>query len=145
MICETYATGTKGNYKYVVILSFYDEKILLSRHKRRRTWETQGGHIEPGETPIEAARRELFEESGAVAYEIMPVCDYWVMDEQDGSSASGMVFRADIRELSDIPESEMAEVGVFETLPDNLTYPEITPKLFAEAGVPLCRVQENCI
>jgi len=38
-------------------------KWILSKHKKRDTWETQGGHIEDGETPLEATKRELFEES----------------------------------------------------------------------------------
>ena len=134
MICETYDLGTKQEYKYVVVLSVFEGKILLSRHRKRATWETQGGHIEVGETPIDAARRELFEESGAVDFDIEPVCDYWAMDESNGSGASGVVFRADIRRLDPIPESEMAEVAAFDNLPENLTYQGITPVLFGRIG-----------
>lgn len=106
--------------------------ILLSRHKERTTWETQGGHIEPGETPLEAARRELYEESGAVKFEIAPFCDYWAGNAETGEGANGMVFTAHIARLAAIPESEMAEVRTFARLPDNLTYPAITPVLFAK-------------
>ena len=78
MICKTYPLHTlEGSYKYVVILSHMNGHILLSRHKKRATWETQGGHIESGETPLQAAHRELFEESGAAEYTLMPLCDYW--------------------------------------------------------------------
>ena len=52
MIAKTYPAGTLKEYKYVVILSEYQGKILLSRHRKRTTWETQGGHIEAGETPL---------------------------------------------------------------------------------------------
>ena len=68
MITKTYPLGKLKKYKYVVVLSYYNGKILLSRHKDRSTWETQGGHIEENETPIEAAKRELFEESGALVF-----------------------------------------------------------------------------
>ena len=128
MRCKTYETGTLKNYKYVVILSEYQGKILLSQHKNRTTWETQGGHIEPGETPMEAARRELFEESGALEFEIEPLCDYWAGTPEDW--ANGMVFRAVIQKLGPMPQSEMARVQTFEHLPGNLTYPAITPVLF---------------
>lgn len=128
MTCKNYETGTLKEYKYVVILSEYQGKILLSQHKNRTTWETQGGHIEPGETPMEAARRELYEESGALEYEIAPLCDYWAGDPEDW--ANGMVFRAVISKLGPLPESEMARVRTFDSLPENVTYPAITPVLF---------------
>lgn len=131
MKCIVYKLNELNQYKYVVILSKYQGKILLSRHEKRLTWETQGGHIEKGETPIEAAKRELFEESGAVKFSILPIFDYWAGDEE--SWANGMVFMADITELSQIPNSEMKEVQSFDELPDSLTYPEITPVLFDNA------------
>ena len=132
MICRTFPLGTLRNYKYVVILSFYNGRIMLSRHRNRLTWETQGGHIESGETPLTAAHRELYEESGATGYHIKPVFDYWIMDESDGSSAFGQVFMASVTILDEIPESEMSEVAFFDSLPNDLTYPEITPVLFSE-------------
>ena len=131
MLCKAYPLGTLGQYKYVVILSQARGKILLSRHRQRMTWETQGGHIEPGETPEEAARRELFEESGAIDFALRPLCDYWAGDEKTGEGANGQVFAAEVFALGPMPESEMAETRVFDALPGNLTYPAITPVLFA--------------
>jgi 8-oxo-dGTP diphosphatase len=136
MSCKVCKLNELNQYKYVVILSRYEGKILLSRHKKRSTWETQGGHIEKDETPIEAAKRELFEESGAVKFSIIPIFDYWAGDEE--SWANGMVFMADIKELSPIPNSEMKEVQSFDKLPDALTYPEITPVLFENAKEFFC-------
>jgi len=39
-------------------------KVLVIHHHRLKTWLPIGGEIEPGETPLEAAVRELGEESG---------------------------------------------------------------------------------
>lgn len=99
MISEVYELNELKQYKYVVVLSMYQGKILLSRHKSRSTWETQGGHVEAGEIPLEAAGRELYEESGAVDFDIVPVFDYWAGEEDHSQGACGMVFAARIRTL----------------------------------------------
>src|SRR4029079_14439535 len=39
-------------------------EVLLVRHKRLDLWLAVGGEVEAGETPLEAARRELREETG---------------------------------------------------------------------------------
>lgn len=130
MRCQVYELGFLEEYKYVVVLSEYNGKIVLSCHKERTTWETQGGHIERGETPLNAAKRELYEESGAVDFEIKPLCDYRAWNEETGHGANGVVFHAVIREFGAIPDSEMAEIREFTELPENLTYPAITPVLF---------------
>ena len=131
MICKTYRLGELKEYKFVVVLSHYKGKILLSRHKERTTWETRGGHIEQGETPLNAAKRELWEESGATDFDIEPVFDYFAGDEKTGDGANGMVFFAKIHSIGELPESEMAETRQFDELPDELTYKAITPVLFA--------------
>jgi 8-oxo-dGTP diphosphatase len=86
---------------------------------------------------MEAAKRELFEETGALDYEIEPLCDYWACDEphetRDIGWANGAVFFAKIRSIGDMPDSEMERIQLFDALPDNLTYPGITPVLFPYA------------
>lgn len=116
--------------KYVVVFSRYQGQWLFSRHRQRTTWETQGGHIEEGETPLAAAHRELYEECGAEECTLRYVCDYWCGDRT--SSGVGAVFLAEITRLGTLPESEMAEVRTFPTLPEELTYPDITPYLYQE-------------
>ncbi len=131
LMCTVHPYGSLGDYVFVVVVSEYDGKLLLSRHKKRDTWETQGGHVEAGETPLDAATRELEEESGAVRFDIFPVCDYYGYNQF--GSANGAVFRAVIYEMGELPESEMAETRLFEEIPQELTYPNVTPKLIEEA------------
>ena len=129
--CRNFPLNTLPSYKYTVICTNFEGKWILSRHKKRDTWETQGGHIEPGETPLEGAKRELFEESGIRDAEVYPVCDYWGFNRFRCSN--GMVFLAVVHSIGALPESEMKEIGIFEALPENLTYPQTSPVLYREA------------
>jgi 8-oxo-dGTP diphosphatase len=47
-----------------LVLAF-DGDRLLQTHLAARGWDIVGGHIEPGESPEEAVRREAYEEAGA--------------------------------------------------------------------------------
>lgn len=47
-----------------IVVSDDGTRVLLHRHKRLGLWLQPGGHIEPGETPWEGARREALEETG---------------------------------------------------------------------------------
>ncbi len=129
--CRIFPLNYLTSYKYTVICSNFEGKWILSKHKKRDTWETQGGHIEDGETPLEAAKRELFEESGIRDADVYPVCDYWRFDRFRCSN--GMVFFAVVHSIGALPESEMKEIGIFDKLPENLTYPQTSPVLYAEA------------
>jgi ADP-ribose pyrophosphatase YjhB (NUDIX family) len=48
----------------VAVFARYQDQILLIHHHRLGTWLPVGGELEPGETPAEAALRELREETG---------------------------------------------------------------------------------
>lgn len=107
---------SEPDLKYAVVAARYDGKWIFCRHKERSTWEIPGGHIEPGETPMEAAKRELYEETGAVNAEISVVGGYRLYDE-------GLLCFAEVKELGPIPaDSEIAEIRLFDTIPEALTY-----------------------
>ncbi len=127
---KTYNLEELNGYRYVVIFARYKNKWLYSKHKERDTWETAGGHIEIGETPLEAAKRELYEETGALKFDITAAFDYSVYSNSDFSN--GQVFFAQIHELGDIPdyETQMCEVMTFDAIPDKITYEKILPCLY---------------
>jgi len=119
-----------GQYLFVVIAAKYNEKWVWVKHRDRNTWEIPGGHIEKGETADNASRRELIEETGAVRFSIVTVCDYWVrIGEKEGLSR---LYFANIQELGPLPASEISGIGFFDAPPTNQTYPDIQPLLFNE-------------
>jgi len=137
MKCTVYGLNKLKKYKYVVTFSRYNDKWIICKHKGRNTWETSGGHIEPGETPIEAAKRELREETGAADFEIVPICDYWACDEPHETEniawSNGQVFLANVNALGEIPKnSEMECIDFFDKFPPDLTYPDITHTLLLQ-------------
>ncbi|MCL5009129.1 MAG: NUDIX domain-containing protein [Patescibacteria group bacterium] len=48
----------------VTVFIVHDNKVLLRMHDKYNVWLGVGGHIEPGEDPIEALYREVKEECG---------------------------------------------------------------------------------
>jgi len=48
----------------VAIYARRGDRVLVIEHRRLKTWLPIGGELEPGETPAEAAVRELREETG---------------------------------------------------------------------------------
>ncbi|SDI75374.1 nucleoside triphosphatase YtkD [Ferrimonas sediminum] len=118
--------------KFVVIMARYRQQWLLVRHHQRDTLEIPGGKIDTGETPIEAARRELYEETGATDFTLTPMEIYRVCDGNSAPSF-GLLLTAEIRSLSAIPKgSEIAEVYPVTRRPQDsdMTWPAIQPRLF---------------
>ena len=113
---------------YAVIMARYKDKWIFVRHKERTTWEIPGGHREENENINNTASRELFEETGAKNFDIKPVCIYSV-DNGEGETF-GQLFCAEIRRLEELPDSEIGEIKLFDSIPKNLTYPLIQPHLF---------------
>lgn len=122
--------------KFAVIISQYQGKWVFCRHRDRATYEIPGGHRENGESILETAKRELYEETGALEYQLEAICVYSVIGatrvNPGGEESFGMLYFADIQAFESELHSEIASIALFDTLPHAWTYPLIQPLLMQE-------------
>lgn len=114
-------------FEYAVIIAKYGNRWVYCKHKDRSTYECPGGHREPNEAISETANRELWEETGAIEYDIAPVCAYAV--ERDGQESYGMLYYAEIYKFGDLPKYEIERIEFLDDTPPSWTYPDIQPYL----------------
>lgn len=116
--------------QFAVIISKHNGKLVFCKHKERNTYEFPGGHREENELILDTAKRELWEETGAVKYHLEPVCVYSV--ERDEEETFGMLYFADIIEFGKLPPLEIEKVELLDELPQKWTYPLIQPLLLKQ-------------
>ncbi|MDE7324305.1 MAG: NUDIX domain-containing protein [Lachnospiraceae bacterium] len=121
--------------QFAVIIAKTGNKYVFCKHRSRSTLEVPGGHREPGEGILKTAKRELYEETGAVDFDIQPICVYSVIAEgnYNGEETFGMLYFAEIRAFEPELHSEIEKIVITEKMPAHWTYPEIQPKLMVEA------------
>ncbi|GIN70310.1 hypothetical protein J14TS2_07850 [Bacillus sp. J14TS2] len=110
-----YPVGKVDEIRFVQIFAKHKGKWVLCFHKKRQKWEFPGGHVEEGEDPLTAAKRELYEETGAINFIITPLWDYY-------SHNNGRVYFADVDRFDELPDYDMEKIGFFDHLPENVTY-----------------------
>ena len=123
--------------EFAVIISKSNGKWVFCKHKERDTFEVPGGHRDTGEKIEDTAVRELKEETGAVDFNIKPVCVYSVkgktrVNENAAKESFGMLYAAEIFSFEEI-HSEIEKIVLSDDLIRQWTYPLIQPKLISEA------------
>ena len=119
--------------KFAVILAKTKGKWVFCKHKERMTYEVPGGRREPGESILHTAMRELYEETGALLFDITPVCVYSVVRNED-TAAHDTDSKAEADEsYGMLYFAEIESILITEEMPTNWTYPLIQPKLLEYA------------
>ena len=123
--------------EFAVIISKSNGKWVFCKHKERDTFEVPGGHRETGEKIEDTAVRELKEETGAVDFNIKPICVYSVkgktrVNDNATKESFGMLYAAEIFSFEEI-HSEIEKIVLSDDLIRQWTYPLIQPKLISEA------------
>ncbi len=122
--------------KFAVIAAKSNGKWVFCKHRKRDTLEFPGGHRESGENILDTAKRELYEETGAVDYNIKLVCYYSVTGKncinESGEETFGALYAAQIHSFEDELKSEIEKIFFLDGFPDKWTYPLIQPKLLQE-------------
>ena len=133
MSVNFYETVEDSLLKFAVIVAKTNGKWVFCKHKNRDTLEIPGGHREPNEDILDTAKRELIEETGAIDFDLKPVCVYSVVEENNfnGEEIFGLLCYADIYSFGSI-DSEIEKIIITDELPTNWTYPTIQPYLLEE-------------
>jgi 8-oxo-dGTP diphosphatase len=96
---------------FAVVLALSPSGVVLVFNRYRKVWELPGGFIDTGETPREAAHRELFEEAACRARNL-----HWLglVEVNDGAVHFGAVYRGHVDAVSsDVRNDEIGGIAVW--------------------------------
>ncbi len=87
----------------VLLFAFFGDRVVLCDIEGRG-WSVPSGHIQPGESPEQAMRREAREEAGIVLHRMQPLGVY-ILQEADGSRWYAPVFVGEVAHFAPIPDT----------------------------------------
>jgi 8-oxo-dGTP pyrophosphatase MutT (NUDIX family) len=124
---------------YAVMMAHSHKGVVLVLSRFRRVWELPGGAIDPGESPRQAAIRELVEESGCVARETRWI---GIVEVNDGQPRFGALLYCEVDQVpEDFSNAETVAIDYWRTAgppaplgePDEAVLRKFAPIFDAEA------------
>jgi 8-oxo-dGTP pyrophosphatase MutT (NUDIX family) len=108
-----------GIYKHLTVgvrtAVLVDGRVLLVRHGYIAGWQLPGGGVDPGESTVDAARREVIEETGFVIDGPITLFGlYHSTLYSNRDHVAVYVARAAHESRAFVPNKEIAEIGWFE-------------------------------
>lgn len=98
---DVYFHDVQGQFekeaRHVLVICRYKGKWVLTNHSKRGL-EFPGGKVEKNESPVQAAIREVFEETGGDAKQVIPIGEYKVLNP--AGSFIKAVFYAELTALT---------------------------------------------
>lgn len=124
-----------GGMVFALTAVFYKNHPLLVFNNRRQYWEIPGGAIDPGETPLKAAHRELAEESGQVVNKLKLFAKLQCKFLRQTEPAWGALYIGQIEQLKSFkPNDEIGKIIVWNLQSEIEEVSEIDQYLLGKIG-----------
>jgi len=128
---DVYSLSDIAKFKidYVSMFANYNNKWIICHLVKSDKWDCPGGKIESNEKPIQAAMRELYEETGTVESDYIPLFIYCIKTENGFSY--GIQYYCEVVEMEEVPDFEIDKIEFHKNIPfTKLKTPVVHEKLF---------------
>lgn len=104
MKLNTYDIGTidENKLEVAIVGIEYNGELYFENVGAEMDWEIPERNIESGENAVEAAIRIIEDEVGALSFELKPVCDYSIVENE--LEVSGRLFYAKVEKFDSEPK-----------------------------------------
>ena len=117
-----------SNFDGSLVITFYNGNYVMTYHPKRNGWEFPAGSRKGEETSEECAKRETFEETGAILKTLEPIGIYTIKSKE--KIFKTIIFIGDVERFEPKPHwSETNLVKLFDSLPNKVSYSDDVYKI----------------